>query len=157
MRFSIAILAAAAIGFGSAAVVSSPAEAGPAAAVPSINHDAGVPAAGLEQVQYRTRGRHVGPRGHAYRHAAPRRYHRGHHPRHSQRHYRHRDRGSAAAAGIIGFATGAILGQALTSPHYRSAHVEWCQARYRSYDVHRDVFRGYDGNLYRCRSPYVRG
>jgi hypothetical protein len=35
------------------------------------------------------------------------------------------------------------------------AHVQWCQQRYRSYDIASDSFLSYDGNRYRCNSPYV--
>jgi hypothetical protein len=35
------------------------------------------------------------------------------------------------------------------------AHVQWCLQRYRSYDVASDSFLSYDGNRYRCNSPYV--
>jgi hypothetical protein len=43
-------------------------------------------------------------------------------------------------------------------PRYRggrsSLHVEWCLNRYRSYDPRTDMYRGYDGVLRYCRSPY---
>jgi hypothetical protein len=35
-----------------------------------------------------------------------------------------------------------------------SSHVAWCDNRYRSYDVRRDAFKGYDGEWHRCNSPY---
>lgn len=44
--------------------------------------------------------------------------------------------------------------------HYRrsgsawDAHVAACNARYRSYDVSRDAYRGYDGNWHLCRAGY---
>uniref|UniRef100_UPI003531FDDB BA14K family protein n=1 Tax=Pararhizobium sp. IMCC3301 TaxID=3067904 RepID=UPI003531FDDB len=46
-----------------------------------------------------------------------------------------------------------------TAPrHYRnrgsSAHVRWCQNRYRSYDVYSDTFQPYHGARKRCNSPY---
>lgn len=97
---------------------------------------------------------------------------RGHHRQ--WRGYRHRDRfdwGSAAVGGLLGFG----LGAALTAPrtYYPpqqyaygtrtyaygapiNQHVQWCQQRYRSYDVASDSFLSYDGNRYRCNSPYVR-
>jgi hypothetical protein len=34
------------------------------------------------------------------------------------------------------------------------SHVEWCDDRYRSYDVRRDAFKGYDGLWHRCVSPF---
>ncbi|MCV0396407.1 MAG: BA14K family protein [Rhizobiaceae bacterium] len=42
-------------------------------------------------------------------------------------------------------------------PRYRvtvSAHVEWCVARYRSYDAHTDTFQPYHGPRRYCRSPW---
>ena len=42
-------------------------------------------------------------------------------------------------------------------PRYRvvvSAHVEWCAARYRSYDVRTDTYQPYHGPRRHCRSPY---
>jgi hypothetical protein len=35
-----------------------------------------------------------------------------------------------------------------------SAHVGWCAARYRSYDVRTDTFQPYHGLRRECRSPY---
>jgi hypothetical protein len=35
-----------------------------------------------------------------------------------------------------------------------SAHVEWCAARYRSYDARSDTWQPYDGPRDYCRSPY---
>lgn len=35
-----------------------------------------------------------------------------------------------------------------------SAHVEWCAARYRSYDLRSDTWQPYDGPRVYCRSPY---
>lgn len=34
------------------------------------------------------------------------------------------------------------------------AHVDYCRARYRSYNVATDTFTGYDGYQHRCVSPY---
>jgi hypothetical protein len=42
-------------------------------------------------------------------------------------------------------------------PRYRvvvSGHVEWCAARYRSYDVRTDTWQPYHGPRRHCRSPY---
>ena len=33
-------------------------------------------------------------------------------------------------------------------------HVAWCQARFQSYSLLTDSYRGYDGLLHRCVSPY---
>ena len=39
--------------------------------------------------------------------------------------------------------------------HARSAaHVEWCAARYRSYDARSDTYQPYHGERRHCRSPY---
>jgi hypothetical protein len=35
-----------------------------------------------------------------------------------------------------------------------SGHVSYCLNRYRSYNPRTDMFRGYDGYLHHCRSPY---
>jgi BA14K-like protein len=35
-----------------------------------------------------------------------------------------------------------------------SGHVRYCLNRYRTYNIRTDTFRGYDGYLHRCRSPY---
>jgi hypothetical protein len=35
-----------------------------------------------------------------------------------------------------------------------SAHVEWCAARYRSYDVRTDTYQPYHGPRRQCWSPY---
>jgi hypothetical protein len=34
-----------------------------------------------------------------------------------------------------------------------SAHVEWCLARYHSYNPDTNMYLGYDGNHHRCRGP----
>ena len=40
-------------------------------------------------------------------------------------------------------------------PVYQTtAHVDWCLARYRSYNPNTDTFMGYDGYRHRCVSPY---
>lgn len=59
------------------------------------------------------------------------------------------------------WALGAIVGGAIASqgavaaPHGNvNAHVQWCNQRYRSYNVRTDTFRGYDGRDHRCNSPY---
>lgn len=59
---------------------------------------------------------------------------------------------AAIAAGIFGFAIGAMAGAAANSNSggLSNAHVERCQARYRSYDVATDSYMGYDGRRHRC-------
>jgi hypothetical protein len=34
-----------------------------------------------------------------------------------------------------------------------SAHIEWCLARYQSYNPDTNMYLGYDGNYHRCRGP----
>ncbi|MYZ47169.1 BA14K family protein [Propylenella binzhouense] len=74
-----------------------------------------------------------------------------------QRWYRdHHDNGDAAAAALFGLAAGAILGAAASSAANSSnsaaqAHVDACQARYRSYDVSTDSYLGNDGLRHRCQ------
>jgi hypothetical protein len=36
-----------------------------------------------------------------------------------------------------------------------SAHVEWCQSRYRSYNPDTNMYLGYDGNYHRCHGPAI--
>lgn len=83
------------------------------------------------------------------------------------RHHRHRDfdAGSAAAAGIVGLAAGAIIGGAIANsnqqpvydyrmdPNYRS-RADWdayCYSKYRSYDARTGTYLGYDGYRHYCR------
>ena len=35
-----------------------------------------------------------------------------------------------------------------------SRHVNWCKARYRTYNARTDTFNGKGGKKYRCNSPY---
>lgn len=76
--------------------------------------------------------------------------------------YRH-DPGAAVAAGIIGLATGAILGQALALPpqpryaprvRYDDANaIAYCARKYRSFDPGSFTYLGYDGRRHYCRIP----
>ena len=77
-----------------------------------------------------------------------------HGPRYRNRHgpYRHYHGGywyrTPWWALTIPFAAGAaMVGSS-------NAHIAWCSERYRSYNVSRDAFRGYDGLWHRCNSPY---
>lgn len=89
----------------------------------------------------------------------------------------HHSGGNAAAAGIIGFGAGALLGSALAQPRYYEAEPiyvqpapvyvrrsavyayeawspEWyddCGNRYRSFDARTGYFVGYDDQLHFCR------
>jgi MFS family permease len=76
--------------------------------------------------------------------------------------------GGAAAAGIAGFAAGALLGGALAAqPRYYAAQlryyyaepppyyiqrdaVAYCEARFRSYDPLSGTYLGYDGYRHPC-------
>lgn len=63
---------------------------------------------------------------------------------------RHRHSGGAAAAGIIGFAAGAIIGGALSGGGYGSSYHGACAGKYRSYDPGSGTYLGYDGYRHRC-------
>ena len=42
----------------------------------------------------------------------------------------------------------------LASGNYGGSHVRWCLAHYRSYNPRTDMWLGYSGTYYRCRSRY---
>ncbi|MFD2183869.1 BA14K family protein [Rhodoplanes azumiensis] len=79
-------------------------------------------------------------------------------------HHRHGGWGRGAAAGIAGFATGAIIGGALASqPNYYGGYaaapgygggdadaVAYCRQRFKSYDPTSGTYLGYDGNRHAC-------
>ena len=96
------------------------------------------------------------------------------------RHYDWDDDGDRAAAAIFGFGVGAILGGALSGPHYYAPSYyyqpaprvyyqpapvvgthglapwtpEWyayCQSRYRSFNPRTGYFLGFDGEYHFCR------
>lgn len=86
-------------------------------------------------------------------------YYRGHRGyRGHRRGYRYYDGFWFPAAAFIG---GVIIGNAFNYPRpahryndwYR-LHVQWCDARYRSYRVSDDTFQPYHGPRRRCNSPY---
>jgi len=68
----------------------------------------------------------------------------------------YRDNGAAAAAGVIGLATGAIIGGAIANqqaaPVYAapSGNAAYCAQRYRSYNPATGTYRGYDGYEHPC-------
>jgi hypothetical protein len=70
--------------------------------------------------------------------------------------YYRRDYGGAAAAGVLGLATGAIIGGAIASqqaaPVYAapSGNAAYCAQRYRSYNPATGTYRGYDGYDHPC-------
>lgn len=76
---------------------------------------------------------------------------------------------------LAAFATGAIIGGAIAQPRYVAPapryvapapryvvpanglsprHVQYCSARYRSYDVYSNTFQPYNGPRQQCYSPY---
>lgn len=98
-------------------------------------------------VQYR---RYYARPAYGYRPYYGRRY--GYYPR--GYYYRH-DYGSAAAAGAIGLATGAIIGGAIAQQQAAPAYVApggsaYCAQRYRSYDPASGTYLGYDGLRHPC-------
>ena len=108
---------------------------------------------------YYNHGYHANYRGYHYR---P--YYRG---RYYDRDYY--NGGAAVAAGVLGFATGAIVGSAATAPRYApgyyggsaryyggqsSGSADWiaaCQAKYRSFNPSTGMYLGYDGDYHRCQ------
>jgi hypothetical protein len=60
---------------------------------------------------------------------------------------------------LAAFGAGAVIGGAIASqPRYAepagSAHVEWCQSRYRSYRAYDNTFQPNSGPRRQCVSPY---
>jgi hypothetical protein len=85
------------------------------------------------------------------------------HPHH------YHDGGGFVAAGILGLATGLVASQVFSPepppppspyPYYAAgygaddAHLQWCEATYRSYDPETDLWRDYQGIPHRCQGPY---
>ena len=59
--------------------------------------------------------------------------------------------GGNVAAGLFGFAVGAMLSTAVGNNNDSDrAHVLACEDRYRSYDVNTDAYLGYDGIHHAC-------
>ncbi|WP_052341597.1 BA14K family protein [Salinarimonas rosea] len=92
----------------------------------------------------------------------PRTVYRYRYPRDTYPPVYRRDPGAAVAAGIIGLATGAILGQALAAPppavraprvRYDADAIAYCARKYRSFDPNSFTFLGYDGRRHYCRIP----
>jgi hypothetical protein len=67
---------------------------------------------------------------------------------------RYDDWGGAAAAGILGLTTGAIIGGALSqnAPVYAAPNssVAYCMRRFKSYDPASGTYLGYDGRRHAC-------
>jgi hypothetical protein len=90
--------------------------------------------------------------------------------RHGQRHrrarsgYRHYHRGyyyaspwwlAAPTIGLgFGIVAPQVYGHSYGGSYGRSAHVQWCHNRFRSYNAATDSYLGYDGRYHRCNSPY---
>jgi hypothetical protein len=69
----------------------------------------------------------------------------------------YRDNGAAAAAGIVGLATGAIVGGALAQQRATAAPVypagsavAYCAQRFKSYNPATGTYLGYDGRRHAC-------
>jgi hypothetical protein len=84
-----------------------------------------------------------------------RRHHRWSDSQYRDWYQRHRhNRGfDPLAAGIFGFAAGAIMAGAAASARANASsdHVAACENAYRSYDVRTDTYLGYDGVRHQCR------
>ncbi len=83
----------------------------------------------------------------------------------AQASHRHHHRAGDVALGALGgLVAGAIIGssrrEAYPAPAVRrasrsTAHIDWCDRRYRSYNIYTDTFTGYDRRQHYCNSPYV--
>ena len=79
--------------------------------------------------------------------------------RHWRRHWRHHRRHHSGIFLGLGFAP--MFYSPYYAPYYDEpyyygggGHVRWCFNHYRTYDPRSNTFRGYDGYLHQCRSPY---
>ncbi|MDE1992997.1 MAG: BA14K family protein [Rhizobiaceae bacterium] len=140
-----------------------PSFAMPMMTAPVAASDKAVPA-DVQQVQWRHYGGYGGYRGGYY----PRYYHGGGgwyggyrgYPayRHGYRYY------DGYWYPLAAFGAGAIIGGAIASqPRYYAPapaaginprHVEWCEARYRSYRAYDNTFQPNNGPRQQCYSPY---
>ncbi|MGO4387722.1 BA14K family protein [Microvirga sp. 2YAF29] len=144
----LALAATAALG---GLALSAPASAAPAQQTTRLSNLVAAVQAGevkSDYVQYRR-----------YYRGGPRHVNRGYYrggPRYVERRYYRRDYGSAAAAGAIGLATGAIIGgaiansQAQAAPAYGGSATAYCAQRFRSYDPASGTYMGYDGVRRSC-------
>ncbi|MFL4996329.1 MAG: BA14K family protein [Microvirga sp.] len=91
-----------------------------------------------------------GPRYVERRGYGPRGYYGGRY--YGNRGYYRRDYGSAAAAGAIGLATGAIIGGAIAQSQAAPAYGgnAYCAQRFKSYDPGSGTYLGYDGLRHPC-------
>ncbi len=97
---------------------------------------------------------------HRHRRYQRHRHHRYEHRRHHRPHARYRRHNDFGPI-VGGLVAGAIIGGLIANQprhHYsghRSAHVDWCLRRFRSYDVRSNTFQPYHGPRRACRSPYA--
>jgi hypothetical protein len=131
-----------------AVLVAAPASAAPAAAQTSQpNLQQAYPSESYTQYYRSGRGHYRG----GARYARPyygRSYGRGY--------YGRRDSGAAAAAGVIGLATGAIIGGAIANQQAQAQApnpdwIAYCSQKYRSFDPASGTFLGYDGQRHVCQ------
>lgn len=66
--------------------------------------------------------------------------------------------GAAAAAGIVGLATGAIIANSANQPRYYEGgyggdYVSYCASRYRTFDPRTGTYVGFDGYRHPCVMP----
>jgi hypothetical protein len=147
----ITALATGALAIGVSGFASAPAQAMPVASAAAIGGSSDL----VTNVQWRGRHWAGGPRYYGPRHG-----------------YRRNNVGPAIGAGVLGLATGAIIGGALAQPRtyyepgystyyepgytgtvapaYGGGDVEYCMRRYRSYDPRSGTFLGYDGLRHPC-------
>ncbi len=64
------------------------------------------------------------------------------------------DQVQSASADIVAQEDGAVLEMGDTGGAFMDSHVQWCSARYRSYDPASDSYRSFSGDIRRCISPY---
>lgn len=83
-----------------------------------------------------------------------RRYYRYRYPyRHYYEGYRYYYNGYPYSGGLV-YHTPSWDANSNPRGHYFQGHVDWCRARYRSYNPQTDTFLGYDGYRHYCYSPY---
>jgi hypothetical protein len=87
------------------------------------------------------------------------RYYDRHHYNDNYRYRHHHNNNDELAAGIVGFALGAIVAGTANNYARRNSyyvrdpgweHIRRCEATYRSYDRYSNTFIGYDGRRYYC-------
>lgn len=127
---------------------------------------------------------HVERRTHHHSHVQNNTYHYSHTHHYSNNHHHSHQyhpkpnhTSNALTAGIVGLATGAIIGNALRQPEpprviyqpalppqqqviyqpaqpsQRDAWLKYCTKKYRSFNPHTGTFRGYDGLDHVCYAP----